>query len=434
MDILFGLYQLRRNLPPDARGLFEEYEMQMLNNLHRKRLFDNPEDIRLEQARLLTLLDQLALTYYDTCFSLLCDSNSSVSKLPGASITQAKEVAHTAGSEERVEDEIILYNLPQIKVKFFTRILPTNYCQLLDQDLFPFILISIDNTHEACTDVTIKIQVSIERYSDDAIKTLDIAANEKRSLSLRPVLPRAEIASLSEITLATLHIQINVGGVQREHTELVQLLACNTALLGVKTADGSIKELVDYLALWVTPHHQKIDEWLRKALHHHSQREFVGYQQTADGVRRQARAIFDLLYIDIGLSYTDSSISFGIQNEQVAQRVRFPADVLTMGAANCLEGALLFASFLEHISLDPLILILPFHAVVGWKIESGKEQYEFLDTTLIGKEDFTTAQRKGQSYFEDAQSSGLFEKILFDFTGYARLVDIQACRTRDIYP
>jgi hypothetical protein len=256
-----------------------------------------------------------------------------------------------------------------------------------------------------------------------------------------PLLKRDAVATLDKIQLASLHIQVfNGNETIYDNTYPIRLHAHNTALLAVKTPNGEPVDLTDCLAAWVTPHDNKIEVLLRQAADYHNHGEFVGYQQGqslrkgVESVRKQAQAIFDVLRYGLKLKYIESSNNFGTQNEQIAQRVRLPSEVLSLGgSANCLDGAVLFASLLELASTDPVILLLPDHAVVGWHTRPDEEQYEFVDTTLIPTDDFTTAHRKGQQYYRKALTQKLFSKEIFDFTGFARLIDIKSCRDRDIY-
>jgi len=211
--------------------------------------------------------------------------------------------------------------------------------------------------------------------------------------------------------------------------------------LAVRGAEGKIVDLTDYLAAWVTPRSPVMEPLLRRAADYHPRRSMVGYQGTgtweerAAIVRTQAEAIFTALKQEANLTYVNSSLNIGRQAGQITQRVRLPSQSIAAGgAANCIDGAVLFASLLELVSLEPLLVIVPGHAFVGWRIWRGDDRYEFLETTMIGSSDFVQAQQRGRQEYDAALEKGYFTRSLFDLHGFARLVDIAACRTRGILP
>lgn len=133
--------------------------------------------------------------------------------------------------------------------------------------------------------------------------------------------------------------------------------------------------------------------------------------------------------------YIDSPLNLGEQAGQVTQRVRLPTESLAAGgSANCIDGTVLFASLLELASIDPFIVIVPGHAFVGWRIWQGVHEYEFLETTMIGSDDFNAAQQVAQAQYNDALMRGYLNRGLFDPAGFARLIDVAACRTKGILP
>ena len=95
---------------------------------------------------------------------------------------------------------------------------------------------------------------------------------------------------------------------------------------------------------------------------------------------------------------------------------------------------MLFASLLELASIDPFIVIVPGHAFVGWRVWGGADRYEFLETTMIGSAEFDDAQEVAQKRYEDVLVKGYLNRGLFDPGGFARLIDVAACRLQGIYP
>jgi len=335
--------------------------------------------------------------------------------------------------------------LPGISVSLLTRIVPTAYCHHLDASAFPLVTITLDNTGQGCANATLRVSAAIEGYSDEAVTSPRVAQGEQARVSLLPVLQPAAVATLNEMRPATLRIAVEqtapIARMLYDQTERIQLHARDTALLAVKAPDGSITDLTKYLAAWVTPRRPEIEQLLRRAAEHHPARCFIGYQgastlaERAAIVRAQAQAIFTALKQDANLVYVNSPLNLGQQAGQVTQRVRLPSESLAAGgSANCIDGTVLFASLLELASLDPLVVVVPGHAFVGWRVWRGVNRYEFLETTTIGSDNFNAAQQAAQTQYDDVLAKGYLSRGLFDPGGFARLIDVAACRAQGIAP
>jgi hypothetical protein len=334
---------------------------------------------------------------------------------------------------------------PGVSISLLTRIVPTAFCHQLTAKDFPLVTIALDNTGQGCANASLRAQVVIEDYSDIAVASTDVQQGKLTRISLLPRLKPAAVATLNDLRPATLRVTIEqtapITRTLYDQTEDIHLHARDTALLAVKAPDGSFVDLTEYLAAWVTPRRPEIEQLLRQAAEHHPNRQFVGYQgaftlaKGAGIVRAQAHAIFTALKQDAGVVYVNSPLNLGKQAGQVTQRVRLPTESLATGSsANCIDGTVLFASLLELASIDPLIVVVPGHAFVGWRIWHGLDRYEFLETTMIGTDSFDAAQKRAQDQYDDALMKGYFSRGLFDPGGFARLVDIAACREKGIYP
>jgi hypothetical protein len=104
---------------------------------------------------------------------------------------------------------------------------------------------------------------------------------------------------------------------------------------------------------------------------HHPDGQLYGYQAA---VEPQVRAIFQALKLDASITYVNSIVSFNPEEGSRSQRVRLPRQALDEQQANCLDGALLFASLLEAASLNPALVILPNHALVALAESTGSRR------------------------------------------------------------
>ncbi|MBU1747559.1 MAG: hypothetical protein KKA73_07715 [Chloroflexi bacterium] len=334
---------------------------------------------------------------------------------------------------------------PGVSVSLLTRVVPTAYCHHLDAEAFPLVQVALDNTGQGGANAALRVGTTITGYSDVSVVSPRVPRGELVRVALLPLLQPAAVVTLNEIRPATLRVTVEQTDppprTLYDQTKRIQLHAHDTALLAVKAPDGSIVDLTRYLAAWVTPRRPEVEKLLRRAAEHHPDRQFVGYKgvsnlaEAADMVRAQSQAIFTALKQDADLVYVDSSLSLGAQEGQITQRVRLPTESLAGGGlANCIDGTVLFASLLELASIDPLIVIVPGHAFVGWHIWPQVDRYEFLETTIIGSNDFDTAQQTAQAQYDEVLMKGYFSQGLFDPGGFARLIDVAECRERKIYP
>ncbi len=356
---------------------------------------------------------------------------------------------HELGRERGISQDEALSETgaPRVKVELLTSIIPTAYCHNLTANEFPLVQIAVDNSGPAGRDAQVYVRAYIERFTDEAVTSITVPRGQRSEIRLLPTLQLGACMTLTEVRPATLRVTVRQFGAGREllltdQTYPVHLQSYDTALLGIQTSDGSIVDLTDHLCAFVTPHLPDIETWLRKAADYHPQRRIVGYQGAKtieEGrlvVREQVKAVFQVLKNDAGLVYVNAPLSLGKQRGHITQRVRLPLTSLNKdkSRANCIDGAVLYASLLELAGIDPLLAIVPGHAFVGWRIWQDVDDYEFLETTMTGTETFETAWQAGQKQYAQARDRGFFGRPLFDRAGFARLIDVAQCRLRHTYP
>jgi hypothetical protein len=250
------------------------------------------------------------------------------------------------------------------------------------------------------------VTVFIEHYSAQAVTTLELEKGAAQTVALMPTLFAERIAALHELTRATVHVQVSeaTGGLVAHTTLPVWLLARNAAPLAVRDpATGQWNDLSHYLGAFVTPNEPSVMHFLRKAARHHPDGQLYGYQAA---VEPQVRAIFQALKLDANITYVNSLVSFNPEEGSRSQRVRLPRQALDEQQANCLDGALLFASLLEAASLNPALVILPNHALVAWQKAPDRDEWDYLETTLINSATFEQAadigRRKAEAFRKQA--------------------------------
>ncbi len=201
----------------------------------------------------------------------------------------------------------------------------------------------------------------------------------------------------------------------------------------------------------MTPRAAKIHELTGiAAAKHHPQKAINGYQgarsitvgnrQTIDLVdarrisRLQARAFFITLQKNANLHYVNSAINLERELGSLAQHVRLPDISVSssIGQSNCLDATVLFASLLENAGMEPFIALTNNHAFVGWRIWTGIDQYDFLETTMIPGGNFDMALEEGNRRYNIALALQENDplRIILDPAGFLYLVDVKDCRIR----
>ena len=64
------------------------------------------------------------------------------------------------------------------------------------------------------------------------------------------------------------------------------------------------------------------------------------------------------------------------------------------------------ASLLEGTSLNPVLVLVPGHAFVGWETWRGSGEWRFLETTMIGSSSFEQAMQSAQRQYDAHQQQG----------------------------
>ncbi|OGU29221.1 MAG: hypothetical protein A2057_08215 [Ignavibacteria bacterium GWA2_35_9] len=189
----------------------------------------------------------------------------------------------------------------------------------------------------------------------------------------------------------------------------------------------------NYLVNWVRRiDSHKLDTLLLKAAKLTYSGYFFGYESKKFNYAKKkniftteaefTRNIVDAIYTELNNFkpiYSNETLDFGRTDYQKGQRIKYPKETLEQGRGNCIDASVLIASILEMIGLNPVIVIIPGHAFVGWETWKDSNNYEYLETTFLGYGNFQDAHKKGMEEFSNTS-----EKIV---------VNIKKCRDEGIY-
>jgi hypothetical protein len=255
----------------------------------------------------------------------------------------------------------------------------------------------------------VRIEAGIQGVTAVSTKTVNLQKGKDVTVELTPpLLPTFDPVSVRATRKAALDIKVtSIGKKGKEQLVLQESpeveLEPRDFLPLVTSVDAEHSERqFSYLGAWVTPNVKAVDAFLSTAKQGAPRSTFAG-EQTA--TVPQVNAIFDALKAK-GVSYVmDPDVLSGVG---FGQRTRLPAEVLTTTNAQCLEGALLYASLLEAIGLKTAIVLVPGHAFVAWKASPGDgqpaETVYFLETTMTHDAPFDVAMRTAKREFDEARA------------------------------
>ena len=149
---------------------------------------------------------------------------------------------------------------------------------------------------------------------------------------------------------------------------------------------NGIGTLPEMLAAFVTPNHPEISKILQKAStildSWTGNPSFDAYQSlNPDRVKKQMGAIYEAI-ASLGIVYCSPPASF----ESEGQRIRMCDTIFSQKLGTCADMAILYASCIEAIGLNPLIIVINGHAFVGaWLIDDTFPDSVNDDVSLLKK-------------------------------------------------
>lgn len=355
--------------------------------------------------------------------------------------TERTKALRRIQSLERKQAKQQAMTSPQCEIRVLNTTLPTGLLHLLNKSDLP--LVSAELVNPTSSGITFIVTSWIEERSFTSIDHISVPANSRAVIFQLPLLKPRAFADSYEISKGTLQVRVSTLRNGREALLTLQsfevsFLARDVLLWATVKGDGSINDLSDFVGAWVTPNERSIIQLLRQAANYAPGKQLVGYQgsgsfeRRAALVRNQVRAIFDALKTHTGITYINAPLSIGPTSHEIRQRINLPRDSIAYRQANCIDGAVLYASLLERAAVNAAIVIVAGHAFVGWETWRGNGAFEFLETTMTASYSFHEAWQRGQEQFVAAKP--LLGRPLFDRQGFARLLKITELRNAGVRP
>lgn len=199
----------------------------------------------------------------------------------------------------------------------------------------------------------------------------------------------------------------------------VRLLSNEQIVWSLKdVTSGAIYNLEPTLTSWIDPCDEdgKLDEVRLAANDFRPNGKLRGNKDGKATLAEQSldvKALYDCLNQQYGIAYGEHPFDYGFQYSDplTAQRILTATQVLERKNGVCIDFVILFASLMEGLGINPLLIISEDHAFLGWGNHKSKdtkiEDVGFLETTILGQKDksgslvdFKVAQSAARDYFK----------------------------------
>ncbi len=270
-----------------------------------------------------------------------------------------------------------------------------NYASLQKPDQRRWGTVAVTVTNSTDQPLRNRITVQVAGWSDQEIQIAEMPAGDRRTYLFAPSFlsrfyKNSEITAASALVSAT-----DMGGrLVFQQTVPVRLRAVEDMFWGTDF------KYAPFIASWVTPHDRRVEQVLTRAKEFMPGRRLPGYEDGRSEALQerqtflQAKAIY-LALQQQGVSYVKSSMTFG-GNSGWSERVRYPRESLRTNSANCIDGALMYASLFENLDMEPVVVLVPGHAYVGVRMTRHSPRYLYIETSMTGRATFDAAVNSAQ--------------------------------------
>ena len=285
-------------------------------------------------------------------------------------------------------------------------------------EYWPVAILRVTNT--ASRAVAQTVSAEIPGFSHRSEQTVVLGPRETRHVRIQPeLLPEAY--ENEEIRRAVLEVRATGpdAGVLFVQSRPVLIHGGSEIYWGRRFANAQLA------ARWVTPHDPAVLALVSQARRYAPAGRMAGYatprgRPVEDQVRLQARAIYRALQRS-GLSYVNSLFVMG-EHVAEAQRIRMPRETLRLASANCMDVSVVFASAVENLGMQPLVVIVPGHAFAGVRTSRDSPQVLYLDLTTLPGGSFESALARARAWLAKTPA----DEVL--------AVDVAATRALGVYP
>lgn len=235
----------------------------------------------------------------------------------------------------------------------------------------------------------IKVQVAVPEIGLSG----EIETTAQDDSKPKIILPRlswrqSNLTALSQPLTSEAVFRVYADGTQigEEHRP-VRIRAINDAPLRVCKSAQQCSDYSPVMAAFVNEDHPGIDSILRAALDIPVMpvKQWIGTQGTEEQVLKQVWAIWYLLQRN-KVTYSSITTTSEARSDILSQTIRPLSQSLRTQQANCIDGTVLFASILRKIGIEPMIVLIPGHAFLGFFTDAQQTKPVFLEITMLNDE------------------------------------------------
>lgn len=191
-------------------------------------------------------------------------------------------------------------------------------------------------------------------------------------------------------------------------TNSVTLLPKDYALLQLNDRKANWRyNLAPLLCAWIAPTDPggALDRVRGGAAKYHPAQALVGVQASAIDLASytsDVKALYEYLAGEVDLKFVNQPYYFDSPD---GQRVLTADQVLASGGGNCIDLVILFASLLEGLGINPVIMLVPGHAFLGLgNVSMDSRHMSFLECTMLGQASFEDAREQGRRSLRNTSS------------------------------
>jgi tetratricopeptide (TPR) repeat protein len=269
--------------------------------------------------------------------------------------------------------------------------------------------------------VAVRIEVSLADVAEPIGKSVTVVKGRRETMRLTPPL-RADfkVDALKASAKHDLAYKVTTtdGQVLYEETRSVNVLPHDELPLSLELHEIDSKPTPELTAAWITPTAKSVASLLDAA----KKRATGGKLEGKEGASLpQVKAVWDELRERAFTFVREPSIDSEATHSHPA---RLPFEIIEARGGHALEGSLLFASLLEAIGLDVVLVRVPGHMLIGWlptkadhaaadgmtdAVPSPSGSAFFLETTMIADGPVEAAVLRGDAELVDAATKKMFD-------------------------
>ncbi|MCQ2055497.1 MAG: hypothetical protein MJY82_09450 [Fibrobacter sp.] len=278
----------------------------------------------------------------------------------------------------------------------------------------------------------IEFRTWIEDFTDTSSVTEIVNPDDAKVIAANLTFNKEKLLKLT--TPEQSQIQVRAYALENDREILFFSKSAAVTIHPMQTNGGELKGVKNrsmWDAVWVTPNMDSIPDLLDEIAATLPDTLLLAYQlysedeTIAQSSERVVDAVFKVLQ-KRGIKYIENNGS-----GSTAQKINYPIEVLRSKQAVCNEYSFLFASILEAIGFDVVLVKTTTHMFVGWKADkSADNTYGFVETTLLTYPDatFDQAYNSAVEKYNSEVEAGNFE------SGDTEIISIKDARKYGIMP